>query len=56
MRHNKTLKQIFNECIQKIMIGAYTAGNVNQNDILDKVVCRKCGEFNFNLKHVKQRR
>jgi hypothetical protein len=27
------------------MLGAYKAGNLNQNDILDKVVCRKCGKL-----------
>ena len=49
VRKNKTLKQIFNECIQKLMLGAYKAGNLNQNDILDKVVCRKCGRLFYFL-------
>ena len=43
VRQNKTLKDVFNECVQKLMVGAYKTGGLTPNDALDKVVCRKCG-------------
>jgi hypothetical protein len=41
-RKNKNVKDVFNECVQKVIMGAYKAGTMNQNDVLDRVVCRTC--------------
>ena len=43
VRKNKTVKEVFGECVQKLMTGAYKAGNLEQNKVLDHIVCRGCG-------------
>ena len=42
VRKNKTIVQIFNECIQKLLIGTYKTEKVDQNTALECYLCRTC--------------
>jgi E3 ubiquitin-protein ligase CHFR len=42
-QENKTLKDVFNDCIHNLIIEKYTISRVDKNTILDRVVCRQCG-------------
>ena len=43
VRENKTLKEIFDECIEEVRFGKFKAGLVNAKDTLNRVICRDCG-------------
>lgn len=43
VRSGKTVQNIFEECVVKLKNGIYKIGNLNRDDALNKVVCRKCG-------------
>lgn len=43
VRKNKTIQDLLNECIQKVINGAYSTSVLNSNNVIDRVVCRNCG-------------
>ena len=43
VRENKTLKEIFDECIEEVRFGKFKADLVNAKDTLNRVICRDCG-------------
>lgn len=47
IRNNKTIQNVFEECIDEIKIGNFKAGLLNPNDTLNRVVCRDCGDQLF---------
>lgn len=42
VRKNKKIEDIFQDCLAKLQLGIFKFQNVNTNNPLDKVVCRKC--------------
>lgn len=43
VRANKTVKDVFESCKQKLGSGEYELRVVKSNEALEKIVCRKCG-------------
>ena len=42
VRNNKTLQEVFTECLNQARNRNYGAGTVANADILDKIVCQSC--------------
>jgi E3 ubiquitin-protein ligase CHFR len=43
VRENKTVKEVFTECLQKVMLGEFKSERIERNKVLDHVVCLDCG-------------